>query len=297
MPISGMKRSLSSEGGDGDGTHAANDANNNNEDIQESSQNEIVCSDNSDEDAPSTQDIATITNVLDTIGIEVYKYLHPSELFSFSLANHHVYNEVSKGLIQTCLRQLPPNFGSNSSEHSIIFKTRHSFPEKEKLLDHVMNKIRTAELKLVGAEDSSAEDALTKAREVLHACGVHARGVGGSAKFFSTNYEHPKHLQTEFTSVGYHYEKDNRKLSRNRSQYMISRMALEGDASHIVPIKTWIDYILSQKQIVAGTWFWSVRHRNLDFQGVEGKGVMISSPNVEGEEMEICWTKMTASRV
>jgi len=62
-------------------------------------------------------------------------------------------------------------------------------------------------------------------------------------------------------------------------------------------IKTWIDYILSQKHITAGTWFWSCRHRLLDFQGVEGKGVTISSPSVVGEEMEISWMRMTASRV
>jgi len=70
----------------------------------------------------------------------------------------------------------------------------------------------------------------------------------------------------------------------------------EGSISKHTPIiKIWMKYIFAQKFISAGTWFWSCRHPNLDFQGVEGKGVMISSHTAVDEEMEIQWIKMTAS--
>ena len=98
------------------------------------------------------------TDVLDQIGVEVYKYLHPTDLLSFSLANRHVHEEVSKGIIQACLRQMPPNFGSYgvhayaseaeridhiiifSVDHVVVFKERHSFPKQADLLDHLLDK-------------------------------------------------------------------------------------------------------------------------------------------------------------
>ena len=255
-----------------------------------------------------------ISDVLDVIGIEIYKYLVPRELFHFSLASHHVHEEVSKGLIQSCLRQMPPNFGSEGKDHCITFNRRHSYYTKEMLLDQLLDKVQVAELKILGAEDQSMEDSLSQAREIL------TRKKAG-ARFISYNSELPAHLQFEYTSVGYNYDADNKKLAVSRSSYILSRMAMaetedssdeeeeqdnnneedrekqQKQLQHTPIVKTWIGYILSQRHIVAGTWFWSCRHRNLDFQGVEGKGVMISSPHAEGEEMEIMWTRLTASRV
>lgn len=235
----------------------------------------------------------TIANVLDSIGIEIYKFLYPKDLLFFSLASHHVFDEVSRGLIQTCLRQLPPNFGSHGIDHSISFNDRHSFPTKKKLLDHLLEKVKIAELKLVvgGNENQTMEDSLSKAREVFN------DQVG--AKFVSYDSELPDHLRASFCTAGYHYEQDNKGLATSRSKYILSRMSMERElmSKHTSTVKAWIDYILSQKHIVAGTWFWSCRHRNLDFRGVEGKGVMISSPDAVGEEMEICWTRLTASRI
>ena len=65
--------------------------------------------------------VITIKNVIDSIGIEIYKYLYPQELFSFSLSNQHVYHGISKGIIQACLRQLPPNFGSSGGNDDYFY--------------------------------------------------------------------------------------------------------------------------------------------------------------------------------
>ena len=59
-----------------------------------------------------------ITNVLDTIGVELYKFLQPKDLFSLSLTNRHIYNGISKGVIQACLLQLPSKLNDQSSNES-----------------------------------------------------------------------------------------------------------------------------------------------------------------------------------
>ena len=87
----------------------------------------------------------------------------------------------------------------------------------------------------------------------------------------------PVHIrnEAEYTNSGYHFEKDNKALATERCKYILSRLSIDREeliiSKHMPIIKTWIDYILSQKHITAGTWFWSCRHRLLDFQGVEGK--------------------------
>ena len=255
-----------------------------------------------------------ITNVLDTIGIELYKFLQPKDLFSLSLTNRHIYNGISKGVIQACLLQLPSKFNDQSSnesdticyqvligDHVISFRNRHSFYNKEEVLDYLLqNKVKVAELKLVQSEHESMEESLKMARRLL------LTNQKKGAKFVTYNNDErvPIQERAEYTSCGYHYETNNKELAIERSNYILSRMESDNcgedgiiSKNHTPIIKSWIQYILSQQHIVAGTWFWSCRHRLLDFQGVEGKGVMISSPNVVGEEMEICWMKMTASRV
>ena len=255
-----------------------------------------------------------ITNVLDTIGIELYKFLHPKDLFLFSLTNRHIHEIISKGVIQACLLQLASKFNDQNSnesdaicyqvligDHVISFRNRHSFYNKEEVLDYLLqNKVKVAELKLVQAENESMDESLKMARQLLLT--NQKRGL----KFVTYNNDErvPIQERAEYTSCGYHYETNNKELAIERANYILSRMESEirreddiMSKNHTPIIKTWIQYILSQQHIVAGTWFWSCRHRLLDFQGVEGKGVMISSPNVVGEEMEICWMKMTASRV
>ena len=97
--------------------------------------------------------VITIKNVIDSIGIEIYKYLYPQELFSFSLSNQHVYHGISKGIIQACLRQLPPNFGSSGVDHCVSINNRHSFYKKDEVLEYLLDKkIRVAELKLAATD-------------------------------------------------------------------------------------------------------------------------------------------------
>ena len=245
-------------------------------------------------------EVITIINVIDSIGIEIYKYLYPQELFKFSLSSQHIYHGISKGIIQACLRQMPPNFGSCGVDHCVSINNRHSFYKKDDVLEYLLDKkIRVAELKLVETETLSLEESIDKARQVLS-------NKKSGAKFISysniNDMSLPVHIrnEAEYINAGYHFEKDNKELATERCKYILSRL-LEGEeliiSKHIPIIKTWINYILSQKHIIAGTWFWSCRHRLLDFQGVEGKGVTISSPSVVGEEMEISWMRMTASRV
>ena len=184
---------------------------------------------------------------------------------------------------------MPPSLGGNETDHLICFSNQHSFPTKETLLDHLLNKIDIAELRLVGT--NSKQESLSKAREVFTS-GVKHAGV----KFVSPNNDDDD-LPPEYTSVGYHYERDNKHVALSRSKYILERIdaVAEIPKEHATLAKAWVNYFLAQNQFIVGTWFWSCRHRSLDFQGVEGKGIMIEAPE-GGEQLEIGWTRLTASR-
>jgi len=249
---------------------------------------------------PRDNGSTTIEMVLNTIGLEIYSCLHPNDLFNYSLCHHHTHEEISKNLIQAFMKQIPPNFGNYENDHMICFKHRHTFRNKDILLDYLLQKIETADLRICDEIDDkrvtqtlSMEESLIRAKEVL------AREKKFGAKFVSYNEDLPPHLRSEFTSVGYHFQGDNKALATSRWKYILSRMKMVEDSSSKYGslVKIWLDYILSQQHVVAGTYLWTCRHRNLDFQGVEGKGILITSPNAIDEEMEISWTRLTAQIV
>ena len=156
---------------------------------------------------------------------------------------------------------MPPNVGSSGVDHCVSINNRHSFYKKDDVLEYLLDKkIRVAELKLVATETLSLEESIDKARQVLS-------NKKSGAKFISYNNINdmslPVHIrnEAEYTNAGYHFEKDNKELATERCKYILSRFSIDREeltiSKHMPIIKTWIDYILSQKHVIAGTWFWS----------------------------------------
>ncbi|KAL3805847.1 hypothetical protein HJC23_007808 [Cyclotella cryptica] len=235
----------------------------------------------------------TLEKVTDVIGLEIYSFLHPRDLFSLSSTTHCIFDGIRKNLMQVALRQLPLILDDHLDrmEYRVIASNVHSFPSREKLLSHVLEKVETAELNVAGL---TLEESLIIAREVLN--NEKKPGVYGATLMSPTTDRFP---DPEYTHVGYNYQKENRELAVIRGKDIVERMALMGQESVRVEfVQSWLGYLFAQrKDLVIGSWFWSCRHRNLDFQGVEGKGVMFSSRESPVEELEISFVIMTKSRV
>eukprot|EP01082_Thalassiosira_pseudonana_P002190 g2120.t1 g2120 contig11:753042-753905(+) len=211
-----------------------------------------------EEPRPSFNDIS------DDIVFEVYAFLHPQDLLYLSLANRHSHKEITRRVLQIARLQLPrqlENADSIGMDYVIAFSEEFMFRSREGVIEHVLKKAETAELRLVGVPNVE-------------------------------EFQDP-----EYINVGCHFQhvQEDKELAIKRANDIVARIqSTEELADNARLIKAWMYFILSQRRITAGSWFWSCRHPSLDFQGVEAKGVMISS---NGEELEITWTRMTASKV
>ena len=225
-----------------------------------------------------------LSNVIDAIGLEVYSFFHPKDLFNLSLANHHISDGIHENLIQVALRQLP-NVLDEQIECQVKVSKQHSFRNREHLLDQLLHKIEAAELKFAG---KTREQSLIDAKEVLNT--EKKPGVYGATLISETSWGTPG---PEYTHVGYNYQKDNLPLATVRCKDILGRMSCMQQASLV---KSWMDYLLVQKSLTIGSWFWTCRHRYLDFQGVEGKGIMFFNPE-SGEELELQYIIMTRIKI
>lgn len=225
-----------------------------------------------------------LSNVIDAIGIEISSFFHPNDLFNLSLANHHISEGIRAKLIQVALRQLPKIL-DEQVECQVKVSKRHSFPNRERLLEQLLYKIEAAELKFAG---KTKEQSLIDAKEVLNT--EKKPGVYGATFISETSWGIPG---PEYTHVGYNYQKDNLPLATVRCIDILERISC---MQHAPLVKSWMKYLLVQKSLTIGSWFWTCRHRYLDFQGVEGKGIMFCNPE-SGEELELQYIVMTRIKV
>eukprot|EP00970_Alexandrium_tamarense_P005746 scaffold934_cov191-Alexandrium_tamarense.AAC.27 len=235
-----------------------------------------------EEPRPSFNDIS------DDIVFEVYAFLHPQDLLYLSLANRHSHKEITRRVLQIARLQLPrqlENADSIGMDYVIAFSEEFMFRSREGVIEHVLKKAETAELRLVGVPN--VEESILEARRVLK------KRSGVTLVTSPTD----RFQDPEYINVGCHFQhvQEDKELAMKRANDIVARIqSTEELADNARLIKAWMYFILSQRRITAGSWFWSCRHPSLDFQGVEAKGVMISS---NGEELEITWTRMTASKV
>ena len=219
--------------------------------------------------------------IFDMLGNDIYTYLHPKDLFSFSFSNHQHFKKIRNNLIHVFMRQLPIQLGVGTN-YLVEISKGHSFSTREDLMDHLLDKIRSAKIFLLGT--STMEESLLLAREMLS-------GDNGSCATFQTfNNEHLPPVTAE-----YHFQSDiSQDSAKAWARYIIDRDCCKnrrGKAVHRYKfVLEWLHYILSQDNHILGNWRWSCKHSNLNFKGVAGVGVMISTPEIGGE-MEIRLTR------
>lgn len=228
----------------------------------------------------------TFNEVTDAIGSEIYAFVHPKDLFNLSLASRCSYNRICESLIQVALCQLPPVLDNHEQiDHQVKVVKEHTFSSREHVLSHVLQKIEAAELKFPG---QTLNESLINARDILNR--EMKPGVHGATLMSETSVRFP---DPEITHVAYNYQGGNRALGTARCRYILERISSVDNESIV---KCWMDYLLAQRYLVIGSWFWTCRHRQLDFQGVEGKGVMFSNPET-GERLELNCSIMTTRRL
>ena len=230
----------------------------------------------------------TISKVMDAIGLEIYSYLHPKDLFNLSQTCRRILAETSNNLISVALRQLPSILHDmqQAVEYQVQVSKEHSFSNRNQLLNHVLQKIEVAELRFIG---QTTAQSLVNARGVLNS--EKKPGVYGATLI----YETPSFPDPEYVHVGYNYQKVNKDSATARCKNIIERMMSSSlQREDVSVVKHWLKYLLSQRNLRIGSWFWTCRHRNLDFQGVEGKGIMFSD---HSSSFEFKCTIMTRNRV
>ncbi|KAL3799641.1 hypothetical protein ACHAWO_008957 [Cyclotella atomus] len=221
---------------------------------------------------------------IDAIGLEIWSFLHPKDLCNFSLTDQLIHKRICDRVIQLA-SQLPFILDEQEVEYEVKVSKEHSFPTRNNLLDHVLHKIEAAELKFPG---QTPEESLIIAEEVLNR--EKKPGIYGATFMSETSRRFP---DPEITHVGYNYQKENRASAADRCNDILERMSA---MKHATVVKFWMDYLFANPRIVVGSWFWTCRHRLLDFQGVEGKGIMFSFPETN-EQLELQCIIMTRGKV
>jgi hypothetical protein len=230
---------------------------------------------------------ATFFKVNNAVGLEIYYFLHPADLFHLSLTSIHIFDEIRNDILQIALRQLPfilKDDDIDQVEYQVKVSKDRSYPSREHLLHHVLQKIEVAELKFAG---QTHEESLINAKEVLNT--EKKPGVYGATLMSETSWRFP---DPEYTHVGYNYQQENKDSATVRCKDILERMSSTKDISIF---KCWMGYLFAQKSLVIGSWFWTCRHRHLDFHGVEGKGIVFSIPETK-ECLEVQCAIMTRSR-
>ena len=224
----------------------------------------------------NTMSTSSFEDILDIVGIEIYTYLVPTELFFVSLCNKDKLSDVKKQLFKVCTRHLPLKLG-NETDIFISFSKGRSFASKERLIDHVLSKIETAGMRVPGTK--TVEESLTNARGKLLGSNCVELQVSVFKKCLATSFYH-----REGISFGYAAERIKRMLYEDPC-----KNGAEKDVQLHNFIRDWMFCILSMKQndgLIIGQWVWQlVRYGSI------GRGIMMSIPESE-DLIEISYNKI-----
>ena len=234
-----------------------------------------------------------IDEVVDTIGIQIYQYLHPKDLFFLSICNHKLYNDiVHQKLAEICISHLPLHLGKGTN-YLGTFREGTSFGSKEELLEFVLDKKEEADILLQGT--TTVEESRRLAREKIldytatpgyspHWCFYAPRGTssskgGGVVRRMDISAIGVPPPLIMPTTIDCHYDWEaGHRVASNWVDQIMDRSTFRKDKETYALIKSWIDFLFAIRNtnIWFGTWRWSCKHSKLNGRGIAGSGVMIS---------------------
>jgi len=226
-----------------------------------------------------------IDEVVDTIGIQIYQYLHPKDLFFLSICNHKLYNDiVHKKLAEICISHLPLQLGAGTN-YLGTFKEGASFGSKEELLKLLLDKTEVADILLENT--TTTEESRRLAKEKI---------LGGITYclFYPRGVDNPTFATATCTTTECHYRwgvLDG--VASSWVDQIINRSTFRKDKETHTLINSWLDFLLAiggsdrrnESSVISfGMWSWSCKHPKLNGQGIAGTGVMIKIQQQNGEE-------------
>lgn len=216
-----------------------------------------------------------LQDVLDNVGMQIYYYLHPKDLFSLGSCSRHLRNDVVHSkLDKICIHHLPLQLGA-ATNYLAEFREGHSFSDKEELLNHVLDKTEAAKLVLV--DTRTVKESRSRAREVL----LLGNDYKSTAKFHALHDKNDNLIALPTTVECYYQNGIEKRSAISWANYNLDRDACKrngADKETYQFIQAWLNCIFSRNDNrTFGMWRWSCKHRDLNGHGIAGVGVMITS--------------------
>ena len=243
------------------------------------------------------QDTTHINDVYAAVGAPLLSFLSPRDMFAVSLTTHYANGVVTENLFHILrLQQQQPRSSSPSDNNDITTTSdvtsvdviyKHSFTERKQLVDCLLDKIQSSNLryslpgKLFNTE--TLQETLTCVRD--DASDVNKWMVNHTGfEWYGTFRHDPNEIWKDPTrfSVGCRLSEDEQ---RGRSRYrwidymLKAKMDIHTCSEATLLRRDWARYIIAQKGIVGREYSWKC-------DGVETVGFMIhklSAPEEGGE--------------
>ena len=242
-----------------------------------------------------------INDVYAAVGATFLSFLSPRDIFALSLTTHYANGVVTENLFnilrlqQQRRQRLSPSSSTTpdinvagGSDASVEILYKHSFTEREKLVECLLDKIRNSNLryslpgKLTSTE--TLDETLTCVREDASDVNKWMENHTGFEWYGTFRYD-PNEIWKDPTrfSVGCRLSEDEQ---RGRSRYrwidymLKAKMDITNCSEATLLKRDWARYIIAQKGIVGREYSWKC-------DGVETVGFMIHklpAPDEEGGE-------------
>ena len=243
-----------------------------------------------------------INDVYAAVGATFLSFLSPRDIFALSLTTHYANGVVTENLFnilrlqQQRRKRLSPSSSTTpdinvagGSDASVEILYKHSFTEREKLVECLLDKIRNSNLRysLPGRLTSTEtlDETLTCVREDASDVNKWMENHTGFEWYGTFRYD-PNEIWKDPTrfSVGCRLSEDEQRgCSRGCwIDYMLkAKMDITNCSDDTLLYRDWARYIIAQKGVVGREWQWKC-------DGVESVGFMIYKPlpNNEDEDEE-----------
>lgn len=214
-----------------------------------------------------------LQDVLETVNIRIYQYLHPKDLISLATCSRHLWNDIIQQLDVICVRHLPLTLGTRTNYIGELI-IGSSFLSKAELLDFVMSKAEDANLLLV--DTTTMEESRSMAMDLFLGEGQNSTTAkcysldtsDGRISTIECNYRCNIEKQTATSWIHYICDRNAFKTNaRDRDTYEF--------------MKAWLDLLVSlqfnssiiqhsNNHVVVSfkMWRWSCKHPKLNGQGI-----------------------------